>query len=168
MQRLAALLRDLRELRDTEALDETLFNAGLNYLLALSWRAFLDSSDVVDDVEVHPAVDTVARLLQADPGAGDLTALARRVGLSRSHLSRLFVAQMGVSMSRFRNQQRLDRFVRLYGHGRSTTALAAAHRAGFGSYAQFHRMFRRETGHSPSALRRAAADDHHTGPVSSR
>ena len=83
------------------------------------------------DLEVHPAVDTVARLLQADPDAGDLADLARRVGLSPSHLSRLFTAQMGLSISRFRNQQRLDRFMRLYGQGRSTTALAAAHEAGF-------------------------------------
>ena len=159
VQRLAALLHELRE---TGTVDDTLFNAGLSYLLALSWRAFLDSSDVVGDVEVHPAVDAVARLLHADPGAGDLTALARRVGLSPSHLSRLFVTQMGLSISRFRNQQRLDRFTRLYGHGHSTTALAAAHQAGFGSYAQFHRVFRQETGRNPSALRTTAADDHWT------
>ena len=47
----------------------------------------------------------------------------------------------------------------LYGGGRRTTALAAALEAGFGSYAQFYRVFREETGRSPSALRTAAADD---------
>jgi AraC-like DNA-binding protein len=156
VQRLATLFG---ELRDAETLDDGLFNAGLAYLLALAWRAFLDSTDVVADREVHPAVDAVARLLQADPDAGDLAALARRVGLSPPHLSRLFVAQMGVSMTRFRNQQRLDRFMGFYGQGRSTTALAAAHQAGFGSYAQFHRVFRKETGRRPSALRTSATDD---------
>jgi AraC-like DNA-binding protein len=143
IQRLGALFG---ELADAETRDDGLLNAGLAYLLALAWRAFLDSADVVADRAVHPAVDTVARLLQADPDAGDLVALGREVGLSPSHLSRLFVADMGVSMTRFRNQQRLDRFLRLYGEGRSTTALAAAHQAGFGSYAQFHRVFRHETG----------------------
>jgi AraC-like DNA-binding protein len=49
--------------------------------------------------------------------------------------------------------------MRLYGNGRRTTALTAAREAGFGSYAQFHRVFRHETGHKPSALRTAAADD---------
>ena len=156
VQRLAALFG---ELRDAATLDDGLFNAGLAYLLALAWRAFLDSTDVVAHREVHPAVDAVAHLLQADPDAGDLAALARRVGLSPPHLSRLFVAHMGLSMTRFRNQQRLDRFMRLYGQGRSTTALAAAHQAGFGSYAQFHRVFRKETGHRPSALRTSATDD---------
>ena len=104
----------------------------------------------------------MARLLRADPSVGDLTDLARRVGLSPSHLSRLFTAQMGLSICRFRNQQRLDRFMRLYRHGWATTALAAAHEAGFGSYAQFHRVFRQETGRNPSAQRTAAADDQWT------
>jgi AraC-like DNA-binding protein len=159
VQRLAALFGELQEAR---TVDDTLFNAGLFYLLASAWRAFLDGSDVDGALEVHPAVDTVARLLQADPNAGSLTNLARTVGLSASHLSRLFTTQMGLSISRFRNQQRLDHFVRLYRHDRGTTALAAAHEAGFGSYAQFHRVFRQETGRNPSALRTAAVDDQWT------
>jgi AraC-like DNA-binding protein len=156
VRRLGALFGELSEVADV---DDTAFNAGLSYLLASAWRAFLDSSDDVGDLAVHPAVDTVTRLLQADPAAGNLTDLARIAGLSPSHLSRLFTTQMGVSISRFRNQQRLDRFMRLYGHGRRTTALAAAYAAGFGSYAQFHRVFRQETGRSLAALRTAAVDD---------
>jgi AraC-like DNA-binding protein len=74
-------------------------------------------------------------------------------------LSRIFKEQTGVSISRFRNQQRVQRFLRLYGNGLRTTALAAALEAGFGSYAQFYRVFRGQTGRSPSALRTAAADD---------
>jgi AraC-like DNA-binding protein len=80
------------------------------------------------------------------------------VRLSSSHLSRTFKEQTGVSISRFRNEQRLQRFLRIYGRVRRTTALAAALEAGFGSYAQFHRVFREQTGRSPSALRAAAAD----------
>jgi AraC-like DNA-binding protein len=147
------------ELHQAETVDDTLFNVGLSYLLLAAWQAFLDSDDVVGGVDVHPAVDRVVRLLHADPDAGSLADLARTVGLSASHLSRLFTTQMGLSISRFRNQQRLQRFVRLYGNGRRTSALAAAHQAGFGSYAQFYRAFRQETGRKPSALRNAAGDD---------
>ena len=154
--RLGALFR---EVRDAESADDLLFNAGLSYLLVFAWRGFLDSDDVVGGTDLHPAVETVARMLRADPSAGDLASLARNAGLSPSHLSRLFKAQTGVSISRFRNQQRLQRFQLLYGRGRRTTALAAALEAGFGSYAQFHRVFRELTGRSPSALRTAAADD---------
>jgi AraC-like DNA-binding protein len=154
--RLAALFR---EVRDAETSDDSLFNAGLSYLLIFAWRAFLDSDEVVEGTDLHPAVETVARLLRADPRAGDLASLARAAGVSPSHLSRLFKAQTGVSISRFRNQQRLQRFQLLYGRGRRTTALAAALEAGFGSYAQFHRVFRELTGRNPSALRTVAADD---------
>jgi AraC-like DNA-binding protein len=157
VRRLGALFGELRE---AETLDDTLFNVGLSYLLLGAWRAFLDSDDVVGGVDVHPGVNRVARLLQADPDAGNLDDLARTVALSPSHLSRLFNTQMGLSISRFRNQQRLQRFVRLYGNGRSTTALAAAHQAGFGSYAQFYRVFRQEAGGKPSELRTTAADEH--------
>jgi AraC-like DNA-binding protein len=143
----------LRELHAAEDVDDALLNAGLSYLLLLAWRAFLDTKDVIDGVEVHPAVQTAAHLLRADPGAGDLTTLAHATGLSPSHLSRLFKAQMGVTISRFRNQQRVRRFELLYGEGRRTTALAAALEAGFGSYAQFYRVFRAETGHRPGARR---------------
>jgi AraC-like DNA-binding protein len=156
VRRLGALFH---EVRDAETVDDVLVNTGLAYLLSFAWRAFLDSDDVVEGVDLHPAVETVARMLRADPDAGDLAGLARAASLSPSHLSRIFKQQTGVSISRFRNQQRLQRFLRLYGRGQRTTALAAALEAGFGSYAQFHRVFREQTGRSPSALRTAAADD---------
>jgi AraC-like DNA-binding protein len=144
----------LYELRDA---DDALLNAGLAYLLLSAWRAFLESEELVIGVNVHPAVETVARLLCDDPEAGGLEALARTAGVSPSHLSRIFKAQTGVSLTRFRNQRRLERFTALYGSGRRTTALAAALEAGFGSYAQFYRVLRTETGGSATALRRAHA-----------
>jgi AraC-like DNA-binding protein len=155
--RVARLATLFAELRDSD--DDVLVNSGLAYLLSLAWRAFLDSDDVVEGIDLHPAVETIARVLRADPEAGDLATLARTAGLSPSHLSRIFKAQTGVSINTFRNQQRVQRFLALYGAGRRTTALAAALEAGFGSYAQFHRVFRQLTGRRPSDLRTAAADD---------
>jgi AraC-like DNA-binding protein len=147
-QRLGTLFGDLHR-----ATDAGVSNAGLAYLLLWAWRAFLDSDDAVEGIAIHPAVEQVARLLSDDPASGDLTALARACGLSPSHLSRLFKAQMGVSISRFRNQQRLERFLSIADDGRSGTTLAAAHAAGFGSYAQFYRVYRAATGGSPSTAR---------------
>ena len=63
-RRLEALLR---ELRAAEEVDHALLNAGLSYLLGLAWRAFVDSDEVIEGVDVHPAVETVARMLRADP-----------------------------------------------------------------------------------------------------
>jgi AraC-like DNA-binding protein len=149
----------LGELRDAGPVDDALLNAGLAYLLLFAWRAFLESEDLVAGIDVHPAVETVARCLHADPEAGNLEALARTAGLSPSHLSRIFKAQTGVSITRFRNQRRLERFMTLYGQGRRTTALAAALDAGFGSYAQFYRVLRTETGRTPTTLRRASVHE---------
>ena len=162
VRRLGALFH---EVRDAETVDDGLVNTGLAYLLSFAWRAFLDSDDIVEGIDLHPAVETVARMLRADPNAGDLATLARATSLSPAHLSRIFKEQTGVSISRFRNHQRLQRFLRLYGRGQRTTALAAALEAGFGSYAQFHRVFREQTGRSPSALRTAAADDDRHPPT---
>ena len=141
----------LHEIRDADPVDDELLNTGLAYLLRLAWRAYVDSEDVVVGADVHPAVETVARRLQRDPRAGDLDELARSAGLSPAHLSRIFKAQTGVSITRFRNQRRLERFRTIYGDGRHTTTLAAALEAGFGSYAQFFRVFRAETGTNPTA-----------------
>lgn len=155
-QRIAArrLDRLFGELHAAEELDTALLNAGLSYLLVLAWRAFLDSGDIIEGGDVHPAEQSVARVLRA----GDLTTLARASGLSPSHLSRLFKAQTGLTISRFRNQQRIQRFMLLYRDGRDTTALAAALEAGFGSYAQFYRVFSAETCHRPTLSRTRSLD----------
>jgi AraC-like DNA-binding protein len=151
-RRLGTLFGDLHD-----AADADVSNAGLTYLLLRAWRAFVDSDNVVDGVAVHPAVEQVARLLSVDPASGDLTALARACGLSPSHLSRVFKAQMGISIGRFRNQQRLERFLSIAGDGQRGSTLAAAHAAGFGSYTQLYRVFRDATGGSPSTARTRAA-----------
>jgi AraC-like DNA-binding protein len=146
------------EVRAAGTRDAALANAGLAYLLTMAWRAFLDSDVVIEGVDVHPGVRKVAHVLRTDPDAGDLAALARIADLSPTHLSRLFKAQTGIPLSRYRNQQRLRRFLVAYGAGERTTALAAALEAGFGSYAQFYRVFRQETGRTPATLR-AATDE---------
>lgn len=147
-RRLGTLFGDLHEAGDADTA-----NAGLAYLLLRAWRAFVDSDDVVEGVVVHPAVEQVAQLLSVDPAAGDLTALARACGLSPSYLSRVFKAQMGISIGQYRNQQRLERFLAIASGDPRCSTLAAAHAAGFGSYAQFYRVFRDATGTSPSTAR---------------
>jgi AraC-like DNA-binding protein len=158
-RRLGALLADLQDVDDSD-----LANAGLAYLLRRAWQAFVDSDEVVEGVAIHPAVEQVARLLSDDSGSGDLPALARACGLSPSHLSRVFKVQMGISISRFRNQQRLDRFLSLTREGHQGSTIAAAHASGFGSYAQFYRVVRDATGASPSSLRARAGQIRLTKP----
>ncbi|MGC4066134.1 MAG: AraC family transcriptional regulator [Polyangiaceae bacterium] len=85
--------------------------------------------------------------LEANPRiSGD--ALAHRLLVSPGHLARSFKTAMGESLVDYRNRQRLARFARLMEHG-CRNLLEAALEAGFGSYAQFHRVHRQMTGRSP-------------------
>lgn len=130
-----------------------LFNAGLAYAFLSAWQQYQQAADVpVQDV--HPAVEKAARLIRNESDAFSLGELAERAGLSAHRLSRLFKQQTGVALVDFRNRQRVEKFLQIYGTGQRRTMLDAAMEAGFGSYAQFHRVFKRVTGRSPGEQRR--------------
>lgn len=95
----------------------------------------------------HPAVASAVRMLTDDPSlrGGDI---AKKIGVSLSRLARVFKSDTGVSLVDFRNQLRLERFLSLVDSG-SNNLLEAAYAAGFGSYSQFHRVFRALRGASP-------------------
>jgi len=128
-----------------------LFNAGLGYALLAAWQHFEHAADVpVHDV--HPAVEKAARHIR-DKNTLGLNELARHAGLSAARLSRLFKQQTGIALVDFRNRQRVEKFLALYGTGQRMTMLEAALEAGFGSYPQFHRVFKRVLGCSPGKHR---------------
>jgi AraC-like DNA-binding protein len=95
----------------------------------------------------HPAVGAAVRMLTDDPSlrGGDI---AKKIGVSLSRFARVFKSDMGMSLVEFRNQLRLERFLSLVDSG-GTNLLEAAYAAGFGSYSQFHRVFRALRGASP-------------------
>ena len=95
----------------------------------------------------HPAVASALRMLAEAPSlsGGDI---AKKMGVSLSRFARVFKADMGLSLVEHRNQLRLDRFLSLVDSGGSNL-LEAAYAAGFGSYSQFHRVFRALRGTSP-------------------
>ena len=90
--------------------------------------------------------DAVA-MLAADP-AIDAVVMARRLDVGVGRFARVFKAEMGMSLVEYRNRVRLDRFDALLGKG-SMSLYEAALAAGFGSYAQFHRVFRKLRGATP-------------------
>lgn len=144
MQRLRSLLEEIDTSKDHPAL----FNAGLGYAFLTAWQYF-DKASAIPIEDVHPAVEKAARLIHDEIEATNLNTLADHTGLSPARLSRLFKQQTGVTMVDFRNRLRLGRFFNIYGAGQRHTILDAALEAGFGSYPQFHRVFKRELGHSP-------------------
>jgi len=137
-----------------ERLDHEFVNAALHYALVESWRAYRFSAEVNPSTQVHPAVARAARIVSEADAPLPLGAIAQKAGLSPARLSRLFQQQVGVTLTAFRQQKCLERFLRIYGAGTRHSLIEAALMAGFGSYPQFHRIFCRLMKRSPLAYKR--------------
>lgn len=80
--------------------------------------------------------------------------MSHEVGLSRNHLSRWFRARFGVSMARFLLRRRME----VAAHLLETTDLPVSligQRVALGDPHHFNKQFRKATGMSPTAFRRA-------------
>ena len=124
-----------------------MINAGLSYILLHAWKCFRHAKEI-SVKDLHPAVEQAAKVL-CEGKQCTMKQLARKVGLSTSRLSRLFREETGSTLVDFRNRQRIQRFQNVYEFDRGYTLLEAALEAGFGSYPQFHRVFRHVVGCSP-------------------
>jgi AraC-like DNA-binding protein len=95
----------------------------------------------------RPLIVSALGLLTKDPSLSGKT-MASSLGISVSRLARVFKQETGVSLVDYRNRLRLERFQMLVESG-GENLLEAALAAGFGSYAQFHRVFRAWRGATP-------------------
>jgi AraC-like DNA-binding protein len=129
--------------------DPDALNAGLHYLLLLCWRSHLAGVATKNAVALHPAVRRALKLLSECDTELDLGELSKACGASPSYLSRTFNRQVGVPLNRYRNSLRLSRFVEEYRRSREKNIAEAAYAAGFGSYAQFYKVFTQAYGRGP-------------------
>ncbi|MGJ3242645.1 MAG: helix-turn-helix domain-containing protein [Opitutales bacterium] len=129
------------------------FNAHLVALFLRAWHVFCEEGSPVTTDRVHPGVSRAAHLLNQYPDWESLPALAERCGLSYSRLARLFPEVFGCTLVAYRNRLRVDRFKALF-TARKVSLTEAALEAGFGSYPQFHKVFRHIEGLSPAQWRR--------------
>jgi AraC-like DNA-binding protein len=100
-----------------------------------------------------PWVRSVLRALEENPRSSG-EHLARQLSISAGHLARSFKAEVGVSLVEYRNRRLMDRFFLAVERGNGNL-LNAALEAGFGSYTQFHRVYKRMFGTSPREQRGA-------------
>jgi AraC-like DNA-binding protein len=125
-------------------------NAGLHHLLLLGWRCQRTGKVLGDAMALHPAVRQALKLLSESAWEHDLGPLAKACGVSKAYLSRIFSRQVGVPLSRYRNSLRLSRFWEHYQHSpEQKTVAEAVYAAGFGSYAQFYKVFKHAYGSGP-------------------
>jgi AraC-like DNA-binding protein len=107
-------------------------------------------------VRAHRAlVDATREALAADPGVS-LVDLARALGVSPHHLSRTFHARAGHTIARHRMRLRVRAALERLARGDDRLGDLAAD-LGFTDQSHLCRAIRRETGHTPTALRRALA-----------
>jgi methylphosphotriester-DNA--protein-cysteine methyltransferase len=129
--------------------DPDALNAGLRYLLLLCWRIQLEGKSAAEATILHPAVRRALKLLSEDATERNLGELAKACGTSKSYLSRTFHRQIGVPLNRYRNSLRLARFFDEYRQPDQKNLTEAVYAAGFGSYAQFYKVFTQAYGRGP-------------------
>jgi AraC-like DNA-binding protein len=152
------LLDDLQGWRQPgPAGDHDCFLTGLIHAVVLAWEAHLVAGQADASPDVHPAVDRVARLLAAGDDRS-VAALAHVVGMHPDTLSRRFHRDLGLRLADHRNRCRIERFLEAAIHQRQPV-LDAALGAGFGSYPQFHRVFRALMGCSARDYLKSRADE---------
>jgi methylphosphotriester-DNA--protein-cysteine methyltransferase len=132
--------------------DPDYLNAGLRHLLLRCWRYQEAHTQSSHEVILHRCVRQVLDLLADEDCDESIDALARTCGVSAAHLSRTFRSEIGVTLSRYRNSLRLSRFWKAYRSPNTETVLEAALAAGFGSYAQFYRVFAEAYGSGPREM----------------
>ena len=126
---------------------EDLHRAGLAYVVAQAWESFERAPTDIVTAGVSDNVSAAVRLLDQDPTLSR-EAVSARIGIRSSTLTRQFREQLGVTLVSYRQRLRVQRFLELGADGRFTL-LDACLRAGFGSYAQCHRVFCHSLGCSP-------------------
>lgn len=144
LNRLDGMLATLAAISGKDA-----FRSGLQFAFLALWEEFLRAAPIEATRGWHPRIEKVFGMLNDPEAPQSLRELAAAAGLSPYHLSVLFRQQTGMSLPAYRNQLRLNRFFALYREHPEMDLLTLALDAGFGSYAQFYRVFRSFMGRTP-------------------
>lgn len=137
---------------ESSLLNYETFNQGLSFALYALWEAFQKSEEAGEARALPPLIAKIIDLMNY-PETAETTVLemAGRVGLAPRRISALFRREVGQTIPEYRNRIRLQRFFEKFEKEPVANLLHLALDAGFGSYAQFHRVFKHATRKSPKA-----------------
>jgi AraC-like DNA-binding protein len=96
--------------------------------------------------------ESARELVAADPARATLEGLARELGVSRAHLSRVFRGETGETLTRFRRRLRIRAALDRIEAGATDLARVATD-LGFADHAHLTRSMRAELGEPPSVVR---------------
>ena len=139
------------------------FNHGLDFALRALWDEFQAAEPVADCGPFHPKLEAALALLAQPDQDWTQAELARRVHVSPFYLSDLFRRQTGLALPDYRNRLRLQEFFRHCHAHPEIRLLQHALDSGFGSYAQFYRVFAEALGQSPRDWLRQTAPELRAG-----
>lgn len=144
LRRMDGMLEAVSARHRTDAL-----NRGLAFALFALWDEYQQAAPLKRDCSFHPRVEEALRRAGDIQSPLSLHELAENVGVSPTYLSALFQQQTGLSLPAYRNRLRLQEFFRRLQARPDISLLGHALDAGFGSYAQFYRVFASLMGCSP-------------------
>ncbi|MDQ3536827.1 MAG: AraC family transcriptional regulator [Bacteroidota bacterium] len=132
--------------------DPVILNAGLSYLLTISWHLFITEGSEDKKEVLNPLVEKAIHLLKNNPERDfGLMDLSYECGISSSRLSRLFNEQLGLSIVDYKNRLKLEQLISYINSNPEYSISEACYMVGFGSYSQFYKTFRQSYGISPKA-----------------
>lgn len=151
--RFSDLGKIMERLSAIEGGEDEWFNCGLGYFLKLSWEWVPEKQPMRAGSRVHSSVEKTLHFIRESPEGRSLELVAKDAGLSYSRLCRLFQDQTGEKLAAYRNRMRVERLIQLIQRHPNRTLLDVSLEAGFGSYAQCHRIVYQFTNLSPRKLR---------------
>lgn len=127
----------------------------LQYQLCLyhSVSSFIQAKAWNSHTQFHPNVAQALYYLNDLENKELIQIHCQKMGMSYSHLSRVFSKQMGMSMNKYRNKVRITYAEKLMQQSNHQLT-EIAYLAGFGSYTQFHNVFIRTFGLAPKKYRK--------------
>ncbi len=103
---------------------------------------------------IHPAIQhTIAALHSNVAEPPSLPEIAKKAGVSSTHLSHLFTRQTGMTISRYLRQLRMQKAALLLKSGEYNVT-ETAFSVGYSSLGQFNQAFRETYGHTPGQHKR--------------
>ncbi len=154
MRRLAARdfdrLDELSRIVHSTTGDGDRFNLGISFLAAEGWDAFLHGEALEGGSDLSPIVVGALRIISRHGGCVTLPEVAAELNATVGWLGRSFHRELGVTFTRYCQRIKLMQFSCLRKEHPGSSLMKLAYRAGFGSYAQFHRVYTGAYGVPPS------------------
>lgn len=117
-------------------------NAALGYFMSKAWTFFCDASAQPTTKHISSKIAAALKIISAQAEFESVERIAESLDIEQSQLSRLFKRQTGMTITQYRQKTCLERFLMIWRQKPKVNMAHAALQAGFGSYPQFHRVFR--------------------------